>query len=270
MAGVGAILLFHHVRPERQEGFQPNRHLEVAPQFLDELICEIRAAGMEIVSLGEAHRRLTEGDFSNRFVALTFDDGYRDNHDFAYPVLKRHEAPFAIFVPSRFTDGTGNLWWIALERAVAASQRLRTTIDGTDYDFDLTDDATRQRAFETLYWALRALPDECEMRAIIGQMANGAGVATETICREFCMDWQEIAELAEDPLVTIGAHTDTHIMLAKACDERARTDIASGVERMETMLGQRPGGTSAIRSATRHPPEGASFAWPRSSASRPR
>jgi len=240
MTGVGTILTFHQVRPARPDGFQPNGNLEITPEFLDRLLSMIRASGNEIVSLDEAHRRLREGDFERRFVVLTFDDGYRDNKTYAYPVLKRHRAPFALFVASRFADGDGDLWWIALERAIAASERIETTIGTTAYRFTLAGDADRRDAFDTLYWALRALPDEDEMRAIIQEMADRAGVATGAICREFCMDWREIADLAADPLVTVGSHTDAHIMLAKAPADRAHADIARSVARMQAELGTRP------------------------------
>ncbi len=240
VSGVGAILVFHHVRPARPCAFQPNRNLEITPEFLEELIEGIRDTGTEIVSLDEAYRRLTEEDFSQRFVVLTFDDGYRDNLEFAYPVLKRQGAPFTIFVASRFADGTGDLWWVTLERTIAASRHLSTEIDGTPYDFELTDAAAREHAFSTLYWALRALPDEIEMRGHIRRMANAADIETETTCRDFCMDWGEIADLASDPLVTVGTHTASHIMLAKASLTRARADIERGIARTEAMLGQRP------------------------------
>src|SRR5262245_65253684 len=91
LVGVGAILTLHHVRPPRADAFQPNRLLEVTPQFLEAVIRRIRRSGTEIVSLDEMHRRLVEGDFRRRFVCLTFDDGYRDNLRFAYPILKAHQ-----------------------------------------------------------------------------------------------------------------------------------------------------------------------------------
>jgi peptidoglycan/xylan/chitin deacetylase (PgdA/CDA1 family) len=240
LAGIGTILTFHHVRPARADGFQPNRNLEITPEFLDELLIAIRASDSEIVSLDEARRRLVERDFRRRFVVFSFDDGYRDIRDFAYPVLKRHGAPFTAFIASRFADGTGDLWWVVLERTVAAADVLETTIGARTYRFALRDDAARQNAFIRLYWALRALPDENEMRAIIQEMADRAGISTGTICRDLCMDWQEIASLAADPMVTVGAHTDTHIMLAKAPADQARADIQRSVERMQAELGIRP------------------------------
>jgi peptidoglycan/xylan/chitin deacetylase (PgdA/CDA1 family) len=240
MTGVGVILTFHLVRPAQPGGFQPNGNLEITPDFLDVLLTAIRAAGDDIVSLDEAHRRLTAGDFRRRFVVLTFDDGYRNINEFARPVLDRHGAPFAVYVVSRFAEGTGDLWWIVLERAIAASDYVETTIAGTTFSFALTDDAARKKAFTEIYWALRALPDESEMRAIVHKMADTANVATDSLCRDFCMDWQEIAELAADPLVTIGSHTDTHLMLAKAPLDEARADIARSAAQMEAKLGFRP------------------------------
>ena len=52
------------------------------------------------------HRRLTERDFRRRFVCLTFDDGYRDNLEYAYPILKKYEVPFALYVPTSFPTGS--------------------------------------------------------------------------------------------------------------------------------------------------------------------
>jgi peptidoglycan/xylan/chitin deacetylase (PgdA/CDA1 family) len=55
---------------------------------------------------------------------LTFDDGYRDNAAFAYPVLKRHAAPFTVYVTTGFADATAPLWWLDLEEAIAI-RRIR-------------------------------------------------------------------------------------------------------------------------------------------------
>src|ERR1044072_7498427 len=66
LGGVGAILTLHHVRPPRSEAFQPNRLLEVAPQFLDDVLAGLRSSDTDIVTLDEMHRRLTECDFRRR------------------------------------------------------------------------------------------------------------------------------------------------------------------------------------------------------------
>jgi hypothetical protein len=77
IGGVGAILALCHVRPPRPDRFQPNRSLEVTPQFFARMVRRLRQSRLDLISLDEVHRRMVEGDFGRRFVCLTFDDGYR-------------------------------------------------------------------------------------------------------------------------------------------------------------------------------------------------
>src|SRR3954468_17190165 len=116
--GIGAILAFHRVRPPRSDAFQPNRHLEITPEFLAAALRKLKAGGIEIISIDEAHRRLVDRDFRRRFAVLTFDDGYRDNFTHAWPILNRSRVPFTLYAASAFADGEGLLWWAALEAAI--------------------------------------------------------------------------------------------------------------------------------------------------------
>jgi len=110
LSGVGTIFTLHHVRPARSGDFQPNRHLEVTPDFLRAMLHHLKSLDIDIVTLDEVHHRLTNRQFARRFAAFTLDDGYRDNRDFALPVLREFAAPFTVFVTSDFAEGTGRLW----------------------------------------------------------------------------------------------------------------------------------------------------------------
>src|ERR1700681_3136641 len=78
-AGVGAIFMLHHVRPSSSAQFQPNRHLEVEPEFLRAMLAHLRAIDIDIVTMDEAHQRLSERNFERRFACFTLDDGYPDH-----------------------------------------------------------------------------------------------------------------------------------------------------------------------------------------------
>ncbi len=114
-SGVGAIFMLHHVRPRRDGEFQPNRHLEVAPEFLRAMLAHLRSRGIDIITMDEVHRRLIERNFSRRFACFTFDDGYRDNRDFALPVMREFDAPFTRLCRQRFrrrhAAGCGGSRW---------------------------------------------------------------------------------------------------------------------------------------------------------------
>jgi peptidoglycan/xylan/chitin deacetylase (PgdA/CDA1 family) len=238
--GVGAILTMHHVRPPRPDRFQPNRLLEVTPRFLAGVVRDIRRSGLDIVSLDDMHRRLGEGDFSRRFVCLTFDDGYRDILQWAYPILKEAGAPFAVYVPTSFPDRLGELWWLVLEAVIARNDRVGLVIEGRDRIFDCGTVAQKRALYDELYWWLRAQPSETELRSIVRSLAAFYHVDVAAFCGDLCMSWAELAELAADPLVTIGAHTVNHLMLAKLPAEAARAEMELSASVIEAALAVRP------------------------------
>lgn len=238
--GVGVIFMLHHVRPPRYDSFQPNRLLEVTPDFLRDVIRMFRRSNMDVVSLDEMHRRLTERDFRRRFACITFDDGYRDNKTWAYPILKESKTPFAIYIPTSFPDRLGRLWWLALERLIAQNSRIALLIDGQERHFDCDAAARKQDIYDGLYGWLRELPTAAARDAAMNDLAVRYGIDMTQICTDMCLDWREISELAADPLVTIGAHTINHIMLSKASEDVARSELRTGRAVIEAALGAAP------------------------------
>jgi peptidoglycan/xylan/chitin deacetylase (PgdA/CDA1 family) len=240
VAGIGAIFTLHHVRPARRDAFQPNRLLEVTPQFLEAVIVRLRRAGIDLVSLDEMHRRLTAGERTRRFACLTFDDGYRDNLEHAYPILKKHGAPFALYVPTSFPDRLGELWWLALEAVVARNDRIGLVADDEDHKFNCRTAAEKREAYEAIYWWLRRLPSEDDLRNAVRDLATRYDVDIAAFCQDLCMTWGEIEELARDPLVTIGAHTVNHVRLTKVPEKAARAEMRQSAAVIESALGRRP------------------------------
>jgi peptidoglycan/xylan/chitin deacetylase (PgdA/CDA1 family) len=238
-SGVGAIFMLHNVRPSRDAGFQPNRHLEVAPDFLRAMLSHLRSEGIDIITLDEVHRRLIERDYSRRFACFTLDDGYRDNRDFALPVMREFDAPFTVYVVSDFAEGTGRLWWIALEAVLAGASSVATRIGGVAARLDTSTASAKQAAFDRLHDWLRGLPNEQDIQREISALCAGHGVDEAAICRDLCMSWDELRPFADDPLVTIGAHSITHCNLARQSEAIAAHEMAISRARIENVL-QRP------------------------------
>jgi peptidoglycan/xylan/chitin deacetylase (PgdA/CDA1 family) len=240
VGGVGAILTLHHVRPPRSDRFQPNRLLEVTPRFLAGVVKLLKRSGVDVISLDEMRRRMSARDFGRRFVCLTFDDGYRDNLEHAYPILRDAGFPFAVYVPSSFPDRLGELWWLALEAVIAKHERIGLVIDGENRSFDCATVAEKRALYDELYWWLRARDSETELRDVVRDLAARYQVDIAAFCKELCMGWQEIALLARDPLVTIGAHTVNHLTLSKLPDKAVRAEIDLSRTVIEAALGTRP------------------------------
>src|SRR5690242_18270243 len=240
VGGMGMILTLHHVRPARPDRFQPNRLLEVTPQFLDKICRKLRRSRIDIVSLDEVHRRLTEENSKRRFVCFTFDDGYRDNLQFAYPILKKYEIPFGLYIPTSFPDRLGELWWLALEAVIAKNKRIGLVIDGKDERFDCGTVEEKRALYASIYAWLRRLKTEEEVRTVIRDMSRRYQVDIAAFCEELCMTWDELSVIAADPLVTIGAHTVNHVMLKKVPEKTARMEMEMSRSVITASLGVRP------------------------------
>ncbi|WP_199090979.1 polysaccharide deacetylase family protein [Bosea sp. ASV33] len=234
--GVGVILTLHHVRTAETRGFAPNALLDITPDFLDRALGLIRAEGCDIVSLQEALARLRNPKPGRFFVALTFDDGYRDNVEEAWPILARHEAPWTLFVTPGFADRTARLWWLELEEAIHALPRIDLALPDGRFTARTETDAEKTRAFAKLYWRLRREPEAILLSAISG-LATEAGIDPVAVVERDCLPWETLRALSGAPGVTIGAHTLTHPMLAKHEAEVARREIVESRQRLETELG---------------------------------
>ncbi|HXG79176.1 MAG TPA: polysaccharide deacetylase family protein [Methyloceanibacter sp.] len=238
--GLGLIFTLHQVRPEPGEAraFAPNRILEVTPDFLDAVIDQVENVGLDIVSLDEAARRLQEED-DRRFVCFTFDDGYRDNLENAFPLFKRRNLPFTVYIPTDYPEGAGELWWLALEEIVARAPELELRRGSELWRVPAATAAEKTRAFEDIYWWLRSI-DEGSQRQAVRALADRYDVDMAAQCSRLIMSWDEIKTLARDPLVTVGAHTKGHFAVAKLSEANALAEMVGSASRIEKETGARP------------------------------
>ena len=237
--GIGLIFMLHQVCPAPRRKFAPNKLLTLDPKFLDLVIEQVRNAGLEIISLDDMHERMMAGDCEHRFAVFTLDDGYRDNLTNAYPVFQRHDVPFTIYVPGDYPGGEGELWWLALEEIIARNTGLEVDLGGGAERIVTKSTDDKWSAYETIYWRLRAMPEE-RQREVIRGLAKRYGFDLAGHCREMILSWDEIRTMARDPLVTIGAHTAGHYALAKLEAKQARSEVVGGMDRLEAELGARP------------------------------
>ncbi len=124
---LGRILMLHRVVEHRSDD-PAQRELEVTADFLEQTILDYRQKGYTFISIDELSSLLTTHHSlsAKKNVCLTFDDGYQDNHDIAYPLLKRLEVPFAVYVTTGFIDNRLPMWWYQDEQLGISSKSLKT------------------------------------------------------------------------------------------------------------------------------------------------
>lgn len=232
--GRGVVLMFHSVRPGSAKAYAPNRQLEVTPEFFDASLTLVRDLGYDIVPIGELTERLGRRD-GGRFCVVTFDDGYRDNVEVAAPILRRHNAPYTIYVTTGFAERTARLWWLELEAAIGALDEIDIATAGERFTARARTADEKRQAYAGSFEFLRR-HDESVMLDCIAQLCERAGVAVNV--GDLCMSWDEVRAAADDPLCTIGAHTLTHPRLAKHDDAFVRRELEESRATIEREIGR--------------------------------
>ncbi|NGP19074.1 polysaccharide deacetylase family protein [Devosia aurantiaca] len=263
----GVIFTLHRVLPEPPADFSPNAILQVRPDFLSYVIERVRALGIDIVDLDQALRRLAEPRRGRSFIVLTFDDAYRDNLQYALPILRQHEAPFTLYVPTAFVDGTGQLWWQAIEDIIARQEAVAFTENGDTEYVDTSSTALKKDAFNRLYWQLRKLPEPQRLE-LLETFCAAYGYDLGKQCRELIMDWQELrllpatrsAPSVRTPCTTMNWQSFRPIRRATKWRNRYPSSRRSSASVRRTF---------PIRWVDRSPAARESSIWPKTSASAP-
>lgn len=235
---VGFVVTLHNVRPGRAKAFDPNALLAVTPEFLDRFLAHFTMRGWRFVSVAELLK--DDGTNEPRRIAITLDDGYRDNLEHAWPIFRKHAAPFTIFVCPGFAERTAELWWIALERIIGAADALALPGDAPTEMRSTQTPAEKQQMFRLWTEWLTGVVDETRQRLEISALAERHGLDLVKLADELTMDWDEVRRIAADPLCSIGAHTMTHAALARLPMEAAFREIDESVKTIAAKTIKRP------------------------------
>jgi peptidoglycan/xylan/chitin deacetylase (PgdA/CDA1 family) len=233
--GAGIVLRFQRVRPRRLAGFRPLQAHEITPRFLDRTIRALKRWKYDVVSMDEVCRRAVLPPSRARFVALTFDGGYKDFITNAHPVLQKHGIPFAVYLPTAFPDGLGQAWWLALEQMIGIENRISLVMDRKERHFMIHQTQAKYELYELLSEWLRSLAPADQSFAI-KDLCKRYSVDMEALSRAASMDWDDLTRLAADPNCTIGSATVNYPALSSLRDADAQREIAMGKAVTEAAL----------------------------------
>ncbi|MCT8265912.1 polysaccharide deacetylase family protein [Afifella sp. JA880] len=235
----GLVLTLHEVKPGLPAAFAPNAGLVIAPDFLDALLRLLKRADRRILPLGEMVANQIAGRASPNDVAITLDDGFRNNLEEALPVFQRHQAPFTAFICAGFCDRSAAPWWVALERMIAVHSEFGLKGEGPGLMLTSTTEE-KYAAFAAWRHALLFELDGLRHREVMARLYEAHEFDERALTEELVLDWDGVRRLAEDPFATIGAHTMTHPALARLPADGALAEIQESADRIEQETGRRP------------------------------
>lgn len=195
---------------------------------------EIIARYYDPVSMDDVLKFLQgKKDLPPRAVAVTFDDGYRDNYEMAAPILDGAGVPATFYVAVGSIE-SGNLPWPARLRYAFYTTALTRWSDPHGALHLLTTGPEREQAmlFASDYCApLSGSPQESFVQAVEAELE-----VDPKRHRGLMMNWDHLRALVDHGHI-VGSHTMTHPNLAHVSDEQARIELFESKRRLEAELG---------------------------------
>jgi peptidoglycan/xylan/chitin deacetylase (PgdA/CDA1 family) len=214
-----------------------DRSLWSASEALFDNQLAVLAAEAEVIGPQDVEAALADRKRRRR-VLITFDDGYRDNYEIAYPLLRRHGLTATFFLATGFVDRPQVAWWDEIAwMAHSASAEALAAGDWLPRSLPL-DAAACDASIGMLTARYKALPgDRAEAFLDYLASATGSGRCSGQAAERTWMTWEMAKEMTRNGM-TIGGHTVTHPVLSRLPPESQEAEIAECALRLEQELGQ--------------------------------
>jgi peptidoglycan/xylan/chitin deacetylase (PgdA/CDA1 family) len=224
--GKGVVVMLHEV--QRNVDSELRTGCDAAQ--VERIIVALRTSGREIVGPDEAVRRLSEPT-SRPFALITFDDAYRDNKTVALPVFERLNAPLTIFTPTGMINRELYAWWLGIRQWLILSDSV--DVEPMGRRFVCPDLASK---ISTLRQITSWIGHDQTRADSLAPHFTAAGIEMRSLVDRYAMSEDELRDIADHPLVTIGAHTETHRFLAGLSEAEARRELQGNKAWLEQLL----------------------------------
>lgn len=219
-----AILIYHRVHAQSDPLFPG----EVSAAEFDLQMATLSRC-FHVLPLDEAVARLRKNSLPPAAAAITFDDGYADNHRIALPILRRHSLCATFFISTAFLDG-GRMWNDTVIEAVRHASGKLLELDSFG-EYRIATSVARGKAALSLLNKLKHLEFEARFQAV-QDIAERIGAKLPA---DLMMTSADVRELYGEGM-GIGAHTVNHPILARLGAGRARREIAEGRDRLQDIV----------------------------------
>lgn len=177
-----------------------------------------------------------EKPISERLALITFDDGYIDNYQLAYPILKRHRTPAAFFISTDYLDNPVVPWWDEIAWMVRRSDAVEVRLSSWECSVKID----RKDMTTTISNVLTEFKRD-QGRTMIGKIEElkqllGTEVDAKNAAHLF-ITWDMLKEMGHNSM-DVGSHTCSHRVLSHLPEKDQAVEIKESKLTLESKLGK--------------------------------
>jgi peptidoglycan/xylan/chitin deacetylase (PgdA/CDA1 family) len=193
----------------------------------------------QLLSLSEAVKRMKNGGISRPTAVVTFDDGFQNNYDLAFPILREMGVPATIFLVTGLVNTDDTVWFCRLNQTLTKTKRLAFEWHGDRVD--LSDPLSKAEAAEIIQEKLKEYPHPdllAEVRWITRELGDEPTAPIPVGSPFRILSGEAIREMAASGLIEFGAHTHNHAILSRLSLGEQRNEIYRSVKAVHELTGR--------------------------------
>ncbi|WP_421782403.1 polysaccharide deacetylase family protein [Kiloniella litopenaei] len=240
MTSEATILLYHGVTATPSEGIEnfSGKHVSAAAFDKQMAFLKEHANVMSLQDMSEALQEKTE--LPPNTVAVTFDDGFRNNNSVARPILEKHGIPATFYISTGFIN-TSRLFWVdRVEHAINTSplKAIELSVEGNRITLDLSSDERKITSVVAIKTRMKTMPPEQRDQTLLElEKACQSTVEPSGVENYQMMSWDELRELHASPLLEIGGHTVNHEIMSYLAPDELEFEITACLDTLRSELG---------------------------------
>jgi peptidoglycan/xylan/chitin deacetylase (PgdA/CDA1 family) len=188
-----------------------------------------------MITISQLLEEINSDTLQPNTICVTFDDGYRDNYLYAYPILKKYEVPATIFLATGAIGNSTLLWHDQVLRALRCTrlQNLEWP-NGSNRQWPLDSVQSRLNFAFTFLASLKQKRPEKRDQEIANLHRMCAVDHTEPRSNEM-LSWQDVRDMHENG-IAFGAHTVTHPILSLLDEREITFEVSQSKQAIEKKL----------------------------------
>lgn len=231
LRGKAAVLMYHRVLPTGADTFS-HYGIIISPETFA-LQMQFLKRHFRLLTPEQFGAELTGPGFGRRSCLVTFDDGWQDNHRHALPVLKKLGIPTVVFVATAFVGTSNTFWQERLTRLLFMASRSPPVGDDVLRELDALDsrsmdDAAAEYRLRNVVTTLKLREPMIKERLIqrLEADARRASLDASDLGEDRFLSWDEVRDLQDSGVVTVGSHAHTHTPLPSLGYAGAKVELA--------------------------------------------
>jgi peptidoglycan/xylan/chitin deacetylase (PgdA/CDA1 family) len=235
------VLSYHRAAHSRSPTEYDDEVVDVTTDDLEEQL-QFLERHCNVISLDQLRAFTSGARLPANPVLLTFDDGYRDNHDVVLPMLQRHRMTAVFFVTTAHVEQRRLFWWDRVNLLLKTSRQERIELKYPCHvALSLASFDERGTAIQRV---LRTIKDHyaLDLERFLHHVAAAADVSisrteeTERVA-ELLMTWDHVRALRRAGM-DVQSHTSTHRVLQTLPPAALAAELRDSRAMLEAVLGE--------------------------------